>query len=202
MAKLLLHFKWTWIGLLVPDNDHGERFISTFTDVTTKMGLGVAFTERIEVFDFAVLESANNQRLSFLTQDHINVLVYHADPQATVTLAMLIRAFETTNPIAWKVWIAVALQDFSFSGKGYRRCTKRREIVPPDAIKKVLAQDNYNIYNTVQAVACALHVAFTSKPLNRWLIQGARRLASEIAQPRQIVLSPHRYWHRPSIGSF
>ncbi|XP_066469201.1 vomeronasal type-2 receptor 26-like [Tiliqua scincoides] len=49
IVKLLLHFKWTWVGLLAPDNDHGEKFISTFTDVIIRNGLCVAFSKRLPV---------------------------------------------------------------------------------------------------------------------------------------------------------
>ncbi|XP_066469200.1 vomeronasal type-2 receptor 26-like [Tiliqua scincoides] len=92
IAKLLLHFKWTWIGLLAPNNDQGERFISTFTEVIRKKGLCVAFSERIKaVFPDTVFLHMK----AILMRDQVNVVVYHVDPWAMLTLAILIRLFGT-----------------------------------------------------------------------------------------------------------
>ncbi|XP_063148824.1 vomeronasal type-2 receptor 26-like [Candoia aspera] len=39
IVKLLLHFRWTWIGLALPDSESGERFRSSFVPVALKKGL-------------------------------------------------------------------------------------------------------------------------------------------------------------------
>ncbi|XP_063148826.1 vomeronasal type-2 receptor 26-like [Candoia aspera] len=38
IVKLLLHFRWTWIGLAVPDSESGERFRSSFVPAALKKG--------------------------------------------------------------------------------------------------------------------------------------------------------------------
>ncbi|KAM9312155.1 vomeronasal type-2 receptor 1-like [Gastrophryne carolinensis] len=47
LAKLVLHFRWTWIGLLAVDNDYGQQGIQLFKQEVTKAGTCVAFTENI-----------------------------------------------------------------------------------------------------------------------------------------------------------
>ncbi|XP_063148842.1 vomeronasal type-2 receptor 26-like [Candoia aspera] len=39
IVKLLLHFRWTWICLLAPDNENGEKFRKTFVPAAIKKGL-------------------------------------------------------------------------------------------------------------------------------------------------------------------
>ncbi|XP_075061827.1 extracellular calcium-sensing receptor-like [Mixophyes fleayi] len=47
LAKLVLHFRWTWVGLLAADNDYGQQGIQVVRQEITKAGACVAFTENI-----------------------------------------------------------------------------------------------------------------------------------------------------------
>ncbi|XP_068129491.1 extracellular calcium-sensing receptor-like, partial [Hyperolius riggenbachi] len=47
MAELVLHFGWTWVGLLAPDNDYGQLGIQPIKQEIIKAGGCVAFTETI-----------------------------------------------------------------------------------------------------------------------------------------------------------
>ncbi|XP_072254968.1 extracellular calcium-sensing receptor-like [Pyxicephalus adspersus] len=47
LAELVLHFHWTWIGLLAVDNDYGQQGIHLVKQEITKAGACVAFTENI-----------------------------------------------------------------------------------------------------------------------------------------------------------
>ncbi|XP_068129488.1 extracellular calcium-sensing receptor-like [Hyperolius riggenbachi] len=49
LAKLVLHFGWTWVGLLATDNDYGENGIHPIRQEIIKAGGCVAFTESIRV---------------------------------------------------------------------------------------------------------------------------------------------------------
>ncbi|XP_077327760.1 extracellular calcium-sensing receptor-like [Lithobates pipiens] len=47
IAQLLLHFGWTWVGLLGIDNDYGQQGIQLVKQEIAKTGACVAFTENI-----------------------------------------------------------------------------------------------------------------------------------------------------------
>ncbi|XP_068129492.1 extracellular calcium-sensing receptor-like [Hyperolius riggenbachi] len=47
MAELVLHFGWTWVGLLAQDNDYGQLGIQPIKQEIIKAGGCVAFTEYI-----------------------------------------------------------------------------------------------------------------------------------------------------------
>ncbi|XP_075715696.1 extracellular calcium-sensing receptor-like [Rhinoderma darwinii] len=47
LAKLVLHFNWTWVGLLGVDNDYGQQGIQLVNQEIIKAGACVAFTEYI-----------------------------------------------------------------------------------------------------------------------------------------------------------
>ncbi|KAM9312146.1 extracellular calcium-sensing receptor-like [Gastrophryne carolinensis] len=49
MAQLILHFGWTWVGLVAMDNDYGLLGIQTIKEELIKAGACVAFTEYIRL---------------------------------------------------------------------------------------------------------------------------------------------------------
>ncbi|XP_063148839.1 vomeronasal type-2 receptor 26-like [Candoia aspera] len=64
IVKLLLHFRWTWIGLAAPDNESGARFRSSFVIEAIKKGVCVAFSESIPLAVARVLHAAYSSHLS------------------------------------------------------------------------------------------------------------------------------------------
>ncbi|XP_077118684.1 extracellular calcium-sensing receptor-like [Ranitomeya variabilis] len=47
LAKLVLHFNWSWVGLLGVDNDYGQQGIQLVKQEIVRAGACVAFTENI-----------------------------------------------------------------------------------------------------------------------------------------------------------
>ncbi|XP_053575467.1 extracellular calcium-sensing receptor-like [Bombina bombina] len=48
LAQLVLHFGWTWVGLVAVDNDYGQQGIQVIRREIQKSGACVAFTEYIQ----------------------------------------------------------------------------------------------------------------------------------------------------------
>ncbi|KAL8177280.1 UNVERIFIED_CONTAM: hypothetical protein K2H54_044111, partial [Gekko kuhli] len=48
IIRLLLHFQWTWVGLLIVDNDSGENFLKTLEPLMLRNGICLATIGRIQ----------------------------------------------------------------------------------------------------------------------------------------------------------
>ncbi|KAG8127049.1 hypothetical protein E2320_022158, partial [Naja naja] len=48
LVQLLLYFQWNWVGLVAPENDNGEHFISTLTPMLQEKEICLAFTEMMK----------------------------------------------------------------------------------------------------------------------------------------------------------
>ncbi|XP_053118174.1 vomeronasal type-2 receptor 26-like isoform X2 [Hemicordylus capensis] len=46
--RLLLHFRWTWVGVFAKDDDNGERFVRTILEMFLKRDICLAFLERVK----------------------------------------------------------------------------------------------------------------------------------------------------------
>ncbi|XP_070592787.1 vomeronasal type-2 receptor 26-like [Erythrolamprus reginae] len=109
-VKLLLHFRWTWIGLFAPDNEEGETFRNSFA-------------------------------LSALDTLNINKLVKTA-----------FLPFYSRPVLSKKVWIRfIQKERWEFA---------RREML------RIVSEDAFSIYNSLQALFLALNAAYPLQ-LNR-----------------------------------
>ncbi|XP_062992923.1 vomeronasal type-2 receptor 26-like [Elgaria multicarinata webbii] len=52
ILSLLLHFRWTWIGIGVMDNDNGERFLQVVVPLFSKRSVCFAFIEKVPKLTF------------------------------------------------------------------------------------------------------------------------------------------------------
>uniref|UniRef100_A0A8C6VIK8 Receptor ligand binding region domain-containing protein n=1 Tax=Naja naja TaxID=35670 RepID=A0A8C6VIK8_NAJNA len=52
ILALLLHFRWIWIGVVVMDNENGERFVQTVLPMFSQKGICLAFLQKIPVVTF------------------------------------------------------------------------------------------------------------------------------------------------------
>ncbi|CAI5768771.1 type-2 vomeronasal receptor [Podarcis lilfordi] len=111
IVRLLLHFRWTWIGLIAADTYNGKRFLSTFAPVLAKGGVCVVFSQTIlrGFFFIANAYKKLRQKISLSMDRRINVFLYYGDFQSTLEAARTLEIVgETLKPITGKVWITIA----------------------------------------------------------------------------------------------
>ncbi|XP_033024311.1 vomeronasal type-2 receptor 26-like [Lacerta agilis] len=111
ILNLLLHFKWTWIGVLISNDEYGERFVQTVFPVFTGKGICFAFIERSSKFTI-VTEMYDTLHEGAKINDKIidskaNVVVANGESYLIVYLRWLPYASERECTIN-KVWILTA----------------------------------------------------------------------------------------------
>nr|XP_034992614.1 vomeronasal type-2 receptor 26-like [Zootoca vivipara] len=119
ILSLLLHFKWTWIGVAVVDNDNGERFVQNVLPIFSDRGICFAFLETIPNFSF-LTEGLTLMQQGAKIHDRVmgskaNVVVAYGEASTTIFLRWLpylsMLGSMKTN-VKGKVWISTAQVEF------------------------------------------------------------------------------------------
>ncbi|KAM6449048.1 vomeronasal type-2 receptor 26-like [Liasis olivaceus] len=112
ILSLLLHFKWTWIGVVIMDNDNGERFLDIIKPLYSKHGICFALTERINY-----TESVNELSSVFeqiakihdkIMESKSSVMIFYGESSTLVFLRWLpylSKKEHDTDKAKGKVWI-------------------------------------------------------------------------------------------------
>ncbi|KAG6466485.1 type-2 vomeronasal receptor [Crotalus adamanteus] len=124
ILHLLLHFRWTWIGVLYLDDDNGERFVQNVLPLFPQKGICFDFIQRLPKQGFsnameAVVEDGI-KTYKIITRDTSNILVIHGELQTMSVLLLLLGLPEyfDMDKSKGKVWIMTAQMDFvSYSFK-------------------------------------------------------------------------------------
>ncbi|KAJ7303303.1 hypothetical protein JRQ81_012245 [Phrynocephalus forsythii] len=216
IVQMLLHFGWTWVALVTPDNENGERFTEALTLMMMKSGICVAFSERLPQTSEKQIWTQYDLSLNW---DQTNVVVLYTDSVASISPLLMIQRMLEEYYTGAKVWITTVFQDmnlnllydsfsflyfhgtFSLEMKTQRRAifdyylpfssvldefwknsfscsyfnhAEKLEILPLKEKERVLSQDAYNTYDSVQTLAFALSAAYSSR--SKWVsMAGGRR---------------------------
>ncbi|XP_053120332.1 vomeronasal type-2 receptor 26-like [Hemicordylus capensis] len=115
IRSLLLHFSWTWIGVVIMDNDNGERFVQTVRPVFSQSGICFAYIERIPTVTFFT-EVMGILQYGLKIYDQImkskaNVVVAYGESYSMAFyrwLTYLSEQEHVINTLKGNVWIATA----------------------------------------------------------------------------------------------
>ncbi|XP_063158541.1 vomeronasal type-2 receptor 26-like [Candoia aspera] len=120
IVSLLLHFNWTWIGILIMDNNQGEKFVQTVIPLFSKNGVCVSFIQRLHKFtDFTRLDGMLQQGAKIYEDvmgGKANALVFNGESFAMGYLLWL-QYIQNVEEVRSKpkgiVWIMTAQMEFS-----------------------------------------------------------------------------------------
>ncbi|XP_078234918.1 vomeronasal type-2 receptor 26-like [Pogona vitticeps] len=119
LLQLLLHFRWTWTGVMAMDNDNGERFISEIVPIFAQEGVCLDFIERWPVIsysnDIGEMVEESIKIYYVIMKSTVNAVIIHGEIDAMIFLRMF-PGFSELEGISWeakgKVWIITAQVDF------------------------------------------------------------------------------------------
>ncbi|XP_070592206.1 vomeronasal type-2 receptor 26-like [Erythrolamprus reginae] len=102
IVQVLLHFKWTLIGLFASDTERGENFLRTFSPVLVKNGICVAVLQR---FSATLSTAPFKDAISKWRQ--VNVFVFFTDYNTMIDGISVVHFIleSLPGPIEGKVWI-------------------------------------------------------------------------------------------------
>ncbi|XP_070589639.1 vomeronasal type-2 receptor 26-like [Erythrolamprus reginae] len=142
LVQLLLYFQWNWVGFLAPEDDNGERFISSVMPMLKEKEICLAFAERDHTGDVSEFSHF------LLSLDPLN-------PQGDVFL-----------PPWWEdVFDCKIHKSGMIPQKRGKQCTGKEDVqnLPNYTFETRMTGESYNIYNAVYALAHALRAMYRSR---------------------------------------
>ncbi|XP_031817575.1 vomeronasal type-2 receptor 26-like [Sarcophilus harrisii] len=108
MVKLMLHFKWTWVGLVASDDSRSEKFLRDLQEEMARNDVCVAFIEKISTSQSLKKELYEDFVFRILL-NAANVLVIYGDTNSFLSLIFTIHPYILVR----KVWITTSHWDIS-----------------------------------------------------------------------------------------
>ncbi|XP_026540033.1 vomeronasal type-2 receptor 26-like [Notechis scutatus] len=118
IVHLLIHFRWTWIGLFAVDDDNGERFFQTLVPMLSSNSICSAFIKRTPkwtyVADILDLFLDDLDKFPSLMESKANVFIVHGAPPSMLNLSWYLHMAVLDSNLG-KVWIVTEQWDFRVS---------------------------------------------------------------------------------------
>ncbi|XP_044530949.1 vomeronasal type-2 receptor 26-like [Gracilinanus agilis] len=109
MVRLMVHFEWTWVGLVTTDDMRGEEFLWNLRGDMIKHDICLAYTEKLPVSERRHTES-QDMFMPRIMQSSVRVIIIHGDTESLMILRY-------SQPLAyfllWKVWITTSHWDIT-----------------------------------------------------------------------------------------
>ncbi|KAG8127132.1 hypothetical protein E2320_022227, partial [Naja naja] len=112
LVQLLLHFHWNWVGLVAPENDNGERFLSSLVPMLKEKEICLAFTEMIK----SEISATSDSKLIriFNTWCKHEVIIMFGDSNIIINIWRIIEVNKMlTNASFLNVWICTSSWKFN-----------------------------------------------------------------------------------------
>ncbi|KAG8127099.1 hypothetical protein E2320_022165, partial [Naja naja] len=107
LVQLLLYFQWNWVGLITPESESGERFISSLVPMLKEKEICLAFTEMMD-YDYAEMSNSKFRHV-WKILSMCEVIVLFGDSKSIENIQFIVYAQATFKGTSfWKVWISTS----------------------------------------------------------------------------------------------
>ncbi|XP_015263341.1 PREDICTED: vomeronasal type-2 receptor 26-like [Gekko japonicus] len=120
IMKLLLYFRWIWVGVIYVDNEHGQQFAQKVLPVFSERGVCFDFVTNFPAVTFSSyfpeMVEGNNDLTKLVMGSTAKAVVVHGEIQTIIVLRIMLRVAEFKEiPMRTKakVWILTAQMDFT-----------------------------------------------------------------------------------------
>ncbi|KAM3823781.1 vomeronasal type-2 receptor 26-like [Vipera latastei] len=118
LLQLLLYFRWIWIGVLVVNDDQGEKFVQEMLPMFSQQGICSDFIGQFPnvafYSDFTDVMDETYKTYSIIAKSTAKAIVLYGTMQSMTFLKMLVQYSEVEDtPVNTKVWIMNAEMDFT-----------------------------------------------------------------------------------------
>lgn len=113
IVRLLRYFQWTWVGLLVSNDESGEEFVQSLKSMFSWNGICVAFTAEMPLFSlkgfarFVIYTTLKRGLTSLLLKSKANVVVVYGDANYMKNFQVVLR-LSVGKESVWKIWITTS----------------------------------------------------------------------------------------------
>ncbi|XP_060110839.1 vomeronasal type-2 receptor 26-like [Heteronotia binoei] len=120
IMKLLLYFRWIWVGVIYMENEQGQRFVQEVLPTFSKHGICFDFITTFPAMTFASflpeMNVRNEETSTLVMGSTAKAVVIHGETEAIMVFRFLLKAAEINEiPMRTKakVWILTAQMDFT-----------------------------------------------------------------------------------------
>ncbi|EHB15861.1 Vomeronasal type-2 receptor 26 [Heterocephalus glaber] len=115
MVSLMLHFSWTWVGLVIPEGHKGLQFLSDVRVEMDKSRICVAFVKTIST-PLVSFASVVQQKFILTTEtSSVNVVIIYYDTDGLDDVTYNIGQYVVT----WQVWVTNSQWHADMAGRNF-----------------------------------------------------------------------------------
>ncbi|XP_004645016.2 vomeronasal type-2 receptor 116-like [Octodon degus] len=102
MVSLMVHFHWTWVGLLITEGHKGLQFLSAITSEMDKNEICVAFVKMLSTSAVSYMSSLKKHDILTTDTRSANVVVIYYDSDSANDVNYNI----AQDLVTWKIWVS------------------------------------------------------------------------------------------------